>query len=198
MKKLVISLILALALLVGPVSGALALTSQDVTVTATPSYICIVNAPDAWVINDVADAGGKTIEPNTQYYSNPLGDITVPAATVLDTMCRFTITNTSSVNINIVINFPSHTGGDASTNSDDGTNGATTFGAFSYTSYAGFNTFATDKEIAKTTASTALLTTTTPGDNFLWGLTYLSQSGAWTSGIAMESTVVITATVYVP
>lgn len=194
MKRLIISSMLAVALLLVPVAGALAATSQNVTVTATPAFISISNDPATWVINDVAGATGKTIAPDTIYYSNPLGDTTVPSATVVDGECHFTITNTSSVNIDIVINFPDHTGGDASTNSDAGTNDTTKFGAHSYTSYAGFNTYADDKEVAKVTGSTALLTTSSAGDNFLWGLAYESQSDAWTSGTAMESTVVITAT----
>ncbi|MFC1913601.1 hypothetical protein ACFLX7_05380 [Chloroflexota bacterium] len=192
MKRLIISIFLAVALLVIPVSGALAATSQNVTVTATPAFVSIANTPTTWTVNGLT--GNSVIEPNTQYYSNPLGDTSAPTSTVVDGECRFTVTNTSSVNIAIVINFPNHTGGDASTNSDLGTNGATTFGAYSYTSLTGFNTYASDKEIAKTTGSTALLTTATPGDNFLWGLAYLSQSDAWTSGTAMSSTVVVTAT----
>jgi len=194
MKRLIVSCILAVALLLVPVAGALAATSQDVTVTATPAFISIANTPGTWDINDVDGGGGKTIAPDTIYYSNPVGDTTAPSATVVDGECRFTITNTSSVNIDIVINFPDHTGGDASANSDLGTNDTAKFGAYSYTSYAGFNTYATDKEIAKVTGSTALLTTSSAGDNFLWGLAYESQADAWASGDAMSSTIVITAT----
>ena len=128
------------------------------------------------------------------YKRQPLGDTTAPSATVVDGECRFSVTNTSGINIDIVVNFPNHTGGDASTNSNTGSNGATSFGAYSYTSYTGFNTFADDKVIAKATGSDPLLTTASAGDDFKWGLQYKSQSNDWTSGDAMSSTVTITAT----
>lgn len=177
-----------------PASGALAATSQDVTVTATPGFIAIANSPTAWVINDVDDAGGKTIAVSTTYYANPGGDTTAPSSTVVDGECRFTVTNTSSVITNIVVNFPDHTGGDASTNSDLGTNDTTKFGAYAYTSYGSLNYSSTGKVIAKTTGSDNLISSLTASTNFLWGLAYESQSNDWTSGTAMSSTVVITAT----
>jgi hypothetical protein len=43
MKKTLIAILLAVALAVIPATGVLAATSQDVTVTATPSYISITN-----------------------------------------------------------------------------------------------------------------------------------------------------------
>ena len=47
MKRLLISVILAVALLVIPVSGALAAETQDVTVTAVPSYVSIATITSA-------------------------------------------------------------------------------------------------------------------------------------------------------
>ena len=44
MKRLIISVVMALMLALVPASGALAATSQDVTVTATPSYVSIANS----------------------------------------------------------------------------------------------------------------------------------------------------------
>lgn len=194
MKRLIISIVLAVAMVIIPVSGAFAALSQNVSVTATPSFVSIANTPGTWTINGID--GNGVIAENTTYYSNPAGsdDTTPPSATVVDGECQFTVTNTSSVNVAIVINFPNHSNGDASTNGDTGSAGITTFGAYSYTSYAGFNTYSSDKEIAKTTGSTALLTTASAGDNFLWGLAYSSQTQTWTSGTGMTSTVVITAT----
>lgn len=182
-----------MALVIIPASGALADTSQNVSITAQPGYMSIVNSPNNWTINDVLLVTGKYINVDTLYYSNPLGDTTAPAATVLDTMCHFAVTNTSGINITITVDFPDHSGGDASTNSNLGTNDTTKFGAYSYTSYAGFNTYPADRVIAEHTGSAVLLTTTSAGDNFKWGLVYESQSDAWGSGTAMTSTVVISA-----
>jgi flagellar basal body-associated protein FliL len=64
-KKLLISIILAVALLLIPVSGAFALTSQNVTVTAAPAFISIANTPSDWTINGITGSG--KIVPNTTY-----------------------------------------------------------------------------------------------------------------------------------
>ena len=91
MKRLIISVILTLVLLMVPASGVLAAT-DTVEVTATPGYVSISNAPDTWTLNGID--GNGVIDPDTTYYANPAGtdDITPPSATVLDTECYFTIT----------------------------------------------------------------------------------------------------------
>ncbi|TRZ52029.1 MAG: hypothetical protein D4S01_03655 [Dehalococcoidia bacterium] len=53
MKRLVISVVLAVALVIVPASGVLAATTDTVTVTASPSYVEIANAPDTWAIGAV-------------------------------------------------------------------------------------------------------------------------------------------------
>ncbi len=204
MKKenVVLGIVLALALALVPAGGALAEISQDVTVTATPSFISISNVPAAWDINDVAGAGGKTIATSTTYYSNPLGDIIVPASPVVNGGCRFTVTNTSSVATDLTVNFPSHTGGDASTNVNLTASDITiapdtdSFVAWSYCT--GMTTYATDKVLAKAAGSSAMKSNLAATTNINWGLEYQSQTGAWASGTPMTSTVTITATEYVP
>jgi len=188
-NRLIIGVILAVALAIVPASGALAATSQNVAVTATPAFISIANTPTDWDINDVAGATGKTIAPSTTYYSNPLGDTTPPAATVVDGSCRFTVTNTSSVITNIVTNFPNHTGGDASTNGS-GTAGANAFAAFGYVS----GQLLSAKVTLLNTGSGDLISNLAASTGFLWGMQYDSQTGAWASGTNMTSTVVMTAT----
>lgn len=186
-----LGILLAFALFMGLSIPALADTSQDVTVTATPSFIAIANAPGAWTINDVADATGKVIALDTLYYSNPLGDTTIPTVGgAVDGECRFTITNTSTVITDLTVLFPDHTGGDASANSETGENGAATFGAKSYFS----GQLQAAWVIAKDTGSAAGLEDLAATTNIKWGLIYESQSGAWTSPDAMSSTVTITAT----
>lgn len=82
MKKLVISVVLALVLVVVPASAALADDYDTVTVTATPTYIAIVNAPDTADFGLVTEGG-------------------TPALSGGET--HFTITNSSSVAIDTTI-----------------------------------------------------------------------------------------------
>ena len=195
MKRIIRVLTIGLLVLVLSLTitiPALAATAQNVTVTATPAFIGIANAPGDWDINDLVGVGVKGfIAPDTVYYSNPLGDCTVPSDDVVDGECRFTITNTSTIVTDLTVNFPNHAGGDASTNSDLGTNDTTKFGAYSYCTGM---TYSTGKVIAKTAASDAMKEDLGATTNIKWGLTYESQSDAWTAGTAMTSTVVITAT----
>ena len=197
-RRILVGILVAVSLvisMVGPVFAA-ADTYQDITVTATPAFIAIECAPLTWAPNDIVGDGVTPkgfISPDTVYHSNPLGDELSPSDPVVDGECRFTITNTSTVATNLTVNFPDHTGGDASTNSDtDGSNGATTFGAFSYCSGM---TYSTGKVVALTTGSGFMKEALAASTGILWGLTYESQTTAWASGTAMVSTVVITATV---
>ena len=175
-KRLVVSLVLALALAVVPATAAIAATSDTVTVTAVPSYVGISNAPNTWTINGITGSG--VIATSTTYYSNPLGDTTAPAATVADADCRFTVTNSSTIPITLTVNFGNFSGGNAMTNSDLGTAGATTFGAYAWASGV---TYATGKVIAKTAASSAMKTSLAALTNIKWGLTISTSTDAWTT-----------------
>jgi len=195
MKKLLVAMLLALVMVVAFAVPAFADPSQDVVVTATPAFIAISNAPGTWAPNDIVGDGVTpkgTTGPDTYYYSNPLGDELSPSDPVVDGECRFTITNTSTVATNLTVNFPDFTGGDASTNSDDGSNGAATFGAYSYCTGM---TYSTGKVIAKVTGSDPMKEALAATTDIKWGLAYETQTGAWASGTPMESTVVITATI---
>lgn len=192
MRKIIVAIVLALVLVVSAGVPVFAATSQNVTVTATPAFISIVNAPDNWTINDEALAGGKTILTGTTYYSNPLGDTAVPSDPVVDEECHFTITNTSSVAIDLTVNFPDFTGGDTMTNGNDGSGGVGTFGAYSYCTGM---TYSTGKVIAKTTGSDPMKDGLAATTDIMWGLSCSTQTDAWTSGAAMTAEyVTITAT----
>ena len=78
MRKLLISLFLAILCIVFGVSSAMAETTQDVEVTATPSFISISNAPTSW-------AAGIIVADTDTDTGNDF----------------FTITNTSTVNVDI-------------------------------------------------------------------------------------------------
>lgn len=188
MRRLIVSLVLALMLVVGFAVPVLAGTSTDVTVTATPSYISFSSAPTTWTINGITGSG--VIAVNITYYANPLGDTTPPSATVLVGECQFTWTNDSSVNINITTICGAFTGGGADmTNSNAGTNGATTYGAYSW--YEG--QLYANKVIMKDASSDTLYTTTAPGEDLSWGCEILTRTDAWTSGTSSTATMTISA-----
>ena len=188
-KNLVVSLVLALTLVLSLSVPVFAADYAEVTVTATPSYIAITNSPSTWTVNGITGSGVMTT--NTTYWSNPLGDTTTPTVGgAVDGECRFTVTNTSSVATDLTVNFPNHTGGDASTNSNDGTAGASSFGAKTYFSGQASGAWVISKNSGSDVGKDALAAST----DIKWGLQYISQTGAWTSGTAMSSTVVITAT----
>jgi len=189
---------MALVLMVLPAMPALAAagTSQDVVVTATPAFISIELDVTTWAPNDIVGDGVTPkgfIAPDTVYYSNPLGDELEPSDPVVDGECRFTIDNISTIPIDLTVNFPDFTGGDAMLNTDtDGSNDVGKFGAFSYCS--GMTTYADDKVVALTTGSDPMKESLAADTDLKMGLEIETQSDAWTSGVAMESTVVITAT----
>lgn len=190
MKKRIFKMagvLVALALMLGlVVTPAMAATEATVTVTATPEYIAMTNAPSSWTINNITGTG--VIQTNTTYYANPLGDTTPPSATVSDTECQFTITNTSTVVTDVFIHWGSFTGGDANmTNSDAGTNGATTYGAYSW--HEGM-TYAS-KVVCKSTGSVATeedLAATTDLD---WGVEILTRTDAWTGGSSSTASLTV-------
>ncbi len=114
MKKLLISLILALALTLGVALPAFAASTADVTVTATPSYVAI--ADNATAIN-----------------FNNYGTIT-ESATIDTPQGLVAITNTSSVQIDTTIAAVTDTwtsAGVAWTHSNTATPGADTVGLYS-------------------------------------------------------------------
>lgn len=189
MKKLILGIALALMLMVVSVVPAFADTSQDVTVTGTPAYISIANAPTTWTINDLT--GDGLIDIGTEYWSNPLGDTTSPSDPVVDGECRFTITNSSTVITDLTVNFIHFTGGDAMQNSGTGDGGVGTFGAYSYCTGM---TYSTGKVIADNSGSSAMKEDLAAETNIKWGVSCDTQTDAWTSGSDMTSTITITAT----
>ena len=99
--------------------------------------------------------------------------------------------------IAIAIDFPDHTGGDASSNSNSGyaTNGASAFGASVYVVGVAWPAGAV---VAANTGSSTSISNLPPTENNTkeFGIAYKAQSGAWTMGTSMTSTVVLTATEY--
>jgi hypothetical protein len=119
MKRTLIAILLALALVVIPASSAFAKTTADVTVTATPTKVSIKNAPDAKAFGEV--------DVDTTYWAKT-GEDGPGEWALVDGDCFFTITNKSTVAININIKGTDFTGETGWTLSADGTNGVTTAG----------------------------------------------------------------------
>lgn len=191
MKRTPLAIILALALLLVPVGNALADSSADITVTATPLYLSLVLDVNTWTINGIT--GDGIIDNDTTYYSNPLGDTTAPSATVVDGECRFQFTNSSSVAIDITINFPDFTGGDAMENIDTGyaNNDTNSFGVSGYESG---DTWPDDAVIFKSAASDVFISNLAKDGTKKWGMALKTKSGAFSSRDEMSSTVTATAT----
>ncbi len=184
MKKLLLTLFAVLVLAAIPATGVFAATTATVTVTATPGFIGIANDPNTWPI------GVITI--NTTYYANPLGGTTAPSATVVDGECRWTLTNSSTVTINVAIDFNDFAGGNTMTNGNTGSNGATTFGAYSYLSGSAYpgERVTLNNDASTNLISNMLAATTTKK----WGAEMKTRTDAWTTGDALTATIVLTAT----
>jgi hypothetical protein len=189
---------MALALVVVPVGSAFALTSQNVTVTATPLYLSITNSPNTWLINGL---GGGTesgkIKPNTTYYANPIlnaDDTTPPSSTVLNTQCNFTVTNAvGAETCDLTVTWGAFTGGGAAmTNSENGGNGTTTYGAYCW--YEGMTY--SEKVVVMSSGSTKMYTVGLAANTSLkWGVEILTRTDDWTSSTSSTSTTLtITAT----
>ena len=188
MKKILLSFLLAVALVLVPVAGALAAT-DTVTVTATPSFVGISNSPSDWTLNSIT--GDSIIDSNITYYANPGGDTTAPSTTVTDGECYFTLSNTSSENTTVSIDISDFTGGsDPMVNSNSGTNGAGTFGAYAW--YSGMTY--SNKVVAKSTGSEVLCSSLAANTDLKWGMEITTQSDAWTGGTSSTATITITVT----
>jgi hypothetical protein len=87
LRKLITSLVIGV-LLMYPATSAIAATSQDVTVTATPSFISISNTPGSYDFGLISESG----TPNTG-------------------TGHFTVTNTSTVDTDISIGCDGWSGG---------------------------------------------------------------------------------------
>lgn len=191
---------LAIALVIIPVSSVLAASSAGVTVTATPLFLSIENTPDTWTINGL---GGGTergvIDPGTTYYANPItdaDDIIPPSETVLDTECYFTVTCViGATTCDLTVIWGDFAGGGADmTNSGAGTNGVDIYGAHCW--YGGMETYSTSKVVVKSSGSDKMYTADglAACASLEWGVEILTQTNDWTSGTSSISTLTITAT----
>jgi len=185
---LAIAIVTSLVMVLLPASPAFAATSADVVITAQPAFVGVTNAPATWLLNGINLTG--VIEPDTIYYANPgTGDNTSPSATVTAAECYFTLTNTSTVDIDVNVTCGNFTGGGADmTNSNSGANGATTYGAYAWYSSMNYSL----KVIMKCTGSDDLITS--HSGNLDWGAEIETQTDAWSSGDNSTTNMTINAT----
>jgi hypothetical protein len=188
MKRTILAILLALALVVIPVSSAFAETTQDVTVTASPAILSISNTPDNWPI----DSPNKMTH-NTTYWSNDVDNTTAPGEPVAAADCRFTVTNNGDITADIGISFPDFDDGAATLlmpNSDTGSATATEFGAKAYREGdANSGAYTTLTVASVDDVITNLAGTETKN----WGLQVETQTNVFTDGTPMQSVVVLTA-----
>jgi hypothetical protein len=98
--RLLIPILVVVALL-GMSAPSFAATTQDVTITATPTYIALTNSEATWAIGAVVI--------NTTYWWTDDGN--APAEPLVDGDMKTTITNTGSVAEDIDIHTHAATGG---------------------------------------------------------------------------------------
>lgn len=195
MKKLTIGLgvALSLLLLLLPSQQALAATTAIVTVTNSTQYIAISIDHNTWTINGLV--GDGLIYPNTTYYANPLGDTLLPTlGGATDSQCYFTISNSSNMAIDVTVSMLDFAGGsDNPTNSNTGSAGATTYGAYSYFSGQDSGSWGVIKSSGNTNGNGILnLSDATKK----CGVILSEQTSDWTGSLAATSTITYTATAH--
>lgn len=177
-RRIFIGLLLAVILVMLPLVPVLAATTQDVTVTATPSYVALTNSEASWAIG--------TVSASTSYWWT--SDTEAPAEPFIDGDMKSTITNTGSVAEDIDIKATNFTGGVGWTLTSDA---------------AGENTVR--MKAGKTgDANEAAMVTLTTGDQELVDSLAASgtklwcmklETGTFTDGVEKSSTVTLTASV---
>ena len=100
-RSKVLGILLALACVLIPTTGAFAATTADVTITATPSFISITNDQATWVMGTIAES--------STFWWTSAG--TAPAEPLVDGDMKATITNGSSVDITLSVHAHNFTGG---------------------------------------------------------------------------------------
>jgi hypothetical protein len=187
------SLMLIVGIVVGFTVPTMAATSAVITITDTPQYIAISISPSTWAPN--SETGNSHTIVNTTYYSNPTGSTTSPTVGgATDAQCAFTITNTSNVAIDLTVTWSNGSGGNASTNANSATAGASSFGASGYFSGQASGSWGVYKSSGNSTANgySNLAATT----NIKCGLILAEQTGAWSSSTAQTETVTYVATAH--
>ena len=192
MKRLFISSILALALMVVPVAGALAAPTATVNVTAVPSFISISISPTDWTMNGINGSGVLDID--TTYYSKASGSETLTFSDpVTDAECYHAVTNTSGIDVNLKADMANFANGIAPMTNGGGTAGANAFAAWVCEGGSAAD-WSTDKVVMETTGSGTFWASSTPGADIEVAFGVQTQTSAWTDATSQASTITLTAT----
>lgn len=202
MRKTILAILLALALVLIPVGNAFAASSVDVSVYATPMVLSLTVAPTDWYINGVGPSGPTYVpfgdnktRPDTTYFSNPLGDNLTPDAygNVADNETHFMFINSSGVPIDISCRMSDFVGGDLMQNGGGGWNATPTDNVFGASGYVFNTTWPTAAVNFPATSDNTLVTNLLDSDNITWGVALLTQQDAFNVAGTMTSTITCTA-----
>lgn len=175
------SVAFALALLVVSAVPALAATTQEVTVTATPEYIALTNSEASW-------AAGSVAESSTYWWT---ADTTAPDEPFVDGDMKSTITNTGSVAEDIDVKVAAFTGGVGwSISTDDSP------GEDEVSLRAGITGTANEAAMVQViTSDTELVSNLAASGTKKWCMEM--ETGTFTDGVEKSGTVTLTASKYV-
>jgi hypothetical protein len=166
LKRIILTTLSVLVLSTIPFASAFAATTANVTVTATPSFVAITNSPSTYDFATVA-----------------------ASATPASGTGTFTISNTSSVAINITIWAVAFTGGTGWTLNTTGSPGADQAGL-----YAGI-TGSTYPTVVTTSPGAELAHSITASASQTWGLKLMVPT-SFTDGTQKTTTVTVSAAVH--
>jgi hypothetical protein len=192
MKILRVLIIVAvLGLLLLPIK-VMAASTATIIVTNSPYFVSVTITPSSWSINGLTGSG--LVNNATTYYSNPLGDTlspTVGGAT--NSQCYFNAANGMAIAVDLTVTSSNFSGGsDNSTNSNNGTAGATSYGAYTY--FSGQTNL--QWVICKSAGSSIGYSNLGSGGNVNFGLIIAEQTNAWSGGTPSSSTITVTSSAH--
>lgn len=194
MRKTLLAILLAVALVVVPAAGVFAATTDTVTVNATPVFISIAVTQASWTIND---GGDDLIRKDTEYYATVANTTTPPSATVVNADCFFDLNNSSTVATDITLTCTDFSGGDNWTNAESKTNGANAFAMLSYFVGDSWTNFATSGVVVKKSGSSVGKSDLAATTGIKFGIGFDSPTGDPTSGAAQSGTLTVSAAEHV-
>jgi len=171
----------ALALVLVSAVPALAATTAEVTVTATPEYVAMTNSEDTWAVGNVAES-------TTYWWTS---DDLAPAEPFIDGDMNSTITNAGSVAMDVDIKVAAFTGGvgwSISTDDSPGEDEVSLRAGITGTANeaAMVQVITTDEELVSDLAAAATKK---------WCMEL--ETGTFTDGVAKSGTVTLTASKHV-
>jgi hypothetical protein len=189
LRVLIIVAVLGLMLL--PIK-VMAASTATIIVTNSPYFVSVNITPSSWAINGLTGSG--LVNNATTYYSNPLGDTVSP--TILgakDSECYFNASNGMAIAVDLTVTTSDLSGGsDNSTNSNNGSAGATFYGAYTY--FSGQTSL--QWVVCKSSGSSIGYSNLLAGGNVNFGLIVSEQTNAWTGATPSSSTITVTSSAH--